>query len=111
MKLLQLIIILLLISLSFTIQAQQMESDTSKVLVRFNEPVSRDGIFDLRNYTIIKDDSTNVKIFKVGVSNDNRFIVLFTEKQDPNSSYKIIINNIKDKSGHLISESNKMAVY
>ncbi len=111
MKLFQMLTALIILILSINSFPQQADKDTSKVLVSFNQPVSREGIFDIRNYQIIKDDSSTIKIFKVGVSNDDRFIVLFTEKQNPNSSYKIIINNIKDKSGHLITESHKMAVY
>lgn len=111
MKLFHSFLILILLFLSVSSYSQQFSGDTSKVLVKFSEPISREGIFDVRNYKIIKDDSTLVKIFKVGVSNDDRFIILFTEKQSVNSSYKIIINNIKDKSGHLISEAHKMAVY
>lgn len=112
MKLFHIIILFSsLIFIAATSYPQQQSGDTSKVLIRFSEPISREGIFDIRNYQIIKDDSTTIKIFKVGVANDDRFIVLFTEKQNPNSSYRVIINNIKDKTGHLISESHKTAIY
>ena len=105
-------IILLVISVVFTNTSfTQQKSDTSKVLVTFNEPISHDGIFDIHNYQIYKDDSTPVKIFKVGVAKGDKTIVLFTEKQAPDSKYKIFINNLKDKSGNLISESHKMAIY
>jgi hypothetical protein len=89
----------------------QQQSDTSKVLVTFTEPMSHDGIFDINNYQIYKDGSTPIKIYKVGIAKGDKVIVLFTEKQPPNTSYKIIINNLKDKSGNLISESHKMALY
>lgn len=85
--------------------------DTSKVLVTFSEPMSRDGIFDVNNYSISRDDNTPVKIYKVGVVRGDSVVVLFTEKQSKLKSYKLIINNLKDKSGNIISESRKMVTY
>ena len=89
----------------------QQKADTSKVLVKFNEPMSRDGIFNINNYVIYRDDDTPVEIFKIGVVPGDTAVVLFTEKQYPQYSYKIIINNLKDKSGNIISKSHKMAFY
>ncbi len=90
--------------------AQQMP-DTSKVLVKFNEPMSREGIFDIANYAIYRDDDTPVKIYKVGVAAGDTAVVLYTEKYLPHSSYKVIINNLKDKSGNIISDNHKIAFY
>jgi hypothetical protein len=90
--------------------AQQM-SDTSKVLVKFNEPMSRDGIFNIANYTIYRDDDTPITIYKVGVVPGDTAVVLYTEKYIPDYSYKLIINNLKDKAGNLISENHKLAFY
>lgn len=89
----------------------QQASDTSKVLVTFSEPMSLEGIFDVNNYSIFRDDNTPVKIYKVGVVRGDSIVVLFTEKQSKSKSYKLIINNLKDKSGNLISESSKMVSY
>jgi hypothetical protein len=103
------LIILLLIITNFSFAQQQ--SDTSKVLVTFSEPMSLEGIFDINNYSILKEDKTPVKIYKVGVVPGDSVIVLFTEKQSSSKSYKLIINNLKDKSGNVISESHKMVSY
>lgn len=95
---------------SSNILAQQF-TDTSKVLVKFNEPMSRDGIFNTDNYLIYKDNETPIVIYKVGVVAGDTAVVLYTEQYIPNSSYKLIINNLRDKSGNIISESYKMAFY
>jgi len=111
LKLFPLFILLNLISCSSTdIFAQQM-GDTSKVLVKFNEPMSREGIFDVDNYTIYRDDNTPIAIYKVGVVAGDTAVVLYTEKHLPKSSYKIIINNLRDKAGNIISENHKVAFY
>ncbi len=111
MKISQFIILLAIIAIFTKTAFPQQNADTSKVLVTFNEPISHDGIFDIHNYQIYREDSTPIKIFKVGVAKGDKAIVLFTEKQTPNSKYKIFINNLKDKAGNLISESHRMAVY
>lgn len=95
---------------SSDILAQQI-ADTSKVLVKFNEPMSREGIFNTSNYLIYRDDETPIVIYKVGVVAGDTAVVLYTEQYIPNSSYKLIINNLRDKSGNIISESHKMAFY
>ncbi|HMN47794.1 MAG TPA: hypothetical protein PKD67_01520 [Ignavibacteriaceae bacterium] len=111
MKIISIIILFTLaLLLQFTSFAQQ-QSDTSKVLVTFSEPMSHEGIFDINNYHIYKEDSTLVKIYKVGVAKGDSVVVLFTEKQTPKASYKLIISNLKDKSGNIISSNRKMANY
>ncbi len=110
-KLFQLFILsIFLVTFSSEISAQQ-NNDTSKVLVKFNEPMSHDGIYNIDNYLILRDEITPVEIFKVGVVPGDTAVVLFTEKYVPQSSYTIIINNLKDKAGNVISESHKMAFY
>lgn len=89
----------------------QSPSDTSKILVKFNEPMSREGIFNIDNYIIYRDESTPIVIYKVGVVPGDTAVVLYTEEYLPNSSYKIIINNLRDKAGNIISDSHKMAFY
>lgn len=89
----------------------QQKSDTSKVLVKFNEPMSREGIFNIENYSIYNEDGTPITIYKVGVVPGDTAVVLFTEKHLAQSSYKIIIYNLRDKAGNIISEGHKMAFY
>lgn len=109
-KLFQIIFFTLVLFYTNAIYSQQI-SDTSKVLVKFNEPMSRDGIFDIDNYAIYMDGTTRITIYKVGIVPGDTAVVLYTEKHSPQSSYKIIINNLKDKSGNVINENHKIAFY
>lgn len=97
--------------MSGKILAQELHNDTSKVLLTFSQPMSRDGIFNVDNYQIYRSDSSLVKIYKVGIAKGDTLIVLFTEKQSPKAYYKIVINNLKDKFGNLISANHKTAIY
>ncbi|MCA2005630.1 MAG: Ig-like domain-containing protein [Ignavibacterium sp.] len=103
------IIISILIS-SFT-YPQQLPEETSKVLVRFNEPMSREGIFDISNYKVIDENNNELKIYKVGVVEGDTAVVLFTENHLKGKIYKVIVSNLKDKAGNLISQENNFARY
>lgn len=96
---------------SFNISISQTKEDTSKVLVKFNEPISKEGIFNVDNYKIITEDNVTLKIFKVGLVKGDTAVVLFTEKHPANKSYKLFITNLKDISGNLISLNNNTASY
>lgn len=91
--------------------AQSNDNETSKVLVRFNEPMSREGIFDVSNYKIISEDNHELKIYKVGVVEGDTAVVLFTEKHQLGKAYKVIVSNLKDKAGNLIHQENNYAHY
>ena len=106
-----LIFALLILLISSSDNFSQLQSDTSKVLVKFNEPISHEGIFDTSNYKIYRDDLTPVAIYKIGIVPGDTAVVLFTEQYAPQSTYKIIINNLKDKSGNIISENHKVTFY
>ena len=112
LKLFQILLSTIVISLitCTDISAQEMP-DTSKVLLKFSEPMSRDGIFNINNYIIYHEDDTLVEIYKVGIVPGDSAVVLFTEKHTPQASYKIIIQNLKDKSGNIISENHRIASY
>lgn len=111
MKTITLIILFnLIFSLGFTF-GQSINPDTSKVLVKFNEPMSREGIFDIANYKIICEDNQELKIYKVGVVEGDTAVVLFTEKHQAGKAYRIIVSNLKDKAGNLISQENNYALY
>jgi hypothetical protein len=111
LKLFPIFIFLILAGLSTSEIYAQQGIDTSKVLVKFNEPMSRDGIFNTKNYSLFQDEDTAITIYKVGVVAGDTAVVLYTEKYNPQSSYRLIINNLKDKAGNVISESHKMAFY
>ena len=104
------IFLVFFVSSSPELFAQQM-ADTSKVFVKFNEPMSRDGIFNTDNYTIFRDDEIPIAIYKIGIVDGDTAIVLYTEKHFPQSTYKLIINNLRDKAGNIISENHKLAFY
>lgn len=80
----------------------QSISDTSKVLLRFNEQMSREGIFEIANYKIVKDGLTEMNIYKVGVVHGDSAVVLFVNKFTSNSQYIVVVSNLKDKSGNPI---------
>jgi len=82
------------------------QADTSKILLRFSEPMSHEGIFNILNYKIIKDDLTPVKIYKIGVVPGDSAVVLYTEKYIDKNGYRIIVSNLKDKSGNLINSEH-----
>jgi len=103
-------LIILLASSSPELFAQEM-SDTSRLLVKFNEPMSRDGIFNTDNYTIFRDDKTQIAVYKVGIVAGDTAVMLYTEKYVSKSSYKLIVNNLRDKAGNIISENHKLAFY
>lgn len=106
--------IIFLTTLIFTLSdsfAQVISHDTSKVLVKFNEPMSKEGIFDISNYKILCEDNHELKIYKVGVVEGDTAVVLFTEKHQPGKAYRIIVSNLKDKAGNLISQENNYALY
>lgn len=104
------VIIISISSLSITF-GQAINPDTSKVLLKFNEPMSREGIFDINNYKIICEDNHELKIFKVGVVEGDTAVVLFTEKHQAGKAYRIKVSNLKDKAGNLISQENNYALY
>jgi len=111
LKLFQITFLLILFTSSSPELFAQQIVDTSRVLVKFNEPMSRDGIFNTANYAIFRDDETQIAIYKVGVVAGDTAVVLYTEKYVPESAYKLIINNLRDKAGNIISENHKLASY
>lgn len=101
--------LLTLILLNSVDTYSQQSSDTSKVLLKFNEPMSREGIFDISNYHIINSDNQIIKIFKVGIVPGDSAVVLFTEKALRDKPVKISVINLKDKSGNVINEDHNYA--
>lgn len=104
-------IVIISILLSSFIYPQQLPEETSKVLVRFNEPMSREGIFDVSNYKVIDENNNELRIYKVGVVEGDTAVVLFTESHLKGKVYKVYVSNLKDKAGNLISQENNFASY
>jgi hypothetical protein len=105
---------LLLLILIFTVGItfpQQLPEETSKVLVRFSEPMSHEGIFDISNYKVIDEDNNELKIYKVGLVEGDTAVVLFTESHQKGKVYKVIVSNLKDKAGNVVSSENNFARY
>jgi hypothetical protein len=89
----------------------QQNDDTSRVQLTFSEPMSRAGIFNASNYLVLKDLVTPVQVYKVGIADDDKIVVLFTEKYSPSSTYKVIVNNVYDRAGNLINREFNFAFY
>lgn len=89
----------------------QQNNDTSQVALTFSEPMSRTGIFDVNNYLVLKDLVTQVQVYKVGIAEGDSVVVLFTEKYSPTSTYKVIVNNVRDRAGNLINQQFNFAFY
>lgn len=89
----------------------QQNNDTSRVQLTFSEPMSRTGIFNVSNYLVLKDLVTPVRVYKVGISSNDTIVVLFTEKYSPSSTYKVIVNNLRDRAGNLINREFNFAFY
>jgi hypothetical protein len=94
-----------------TTEYGQQNDDTSQVKLTFSEPMSRDGIFDVNNYLVLKDLVTPVQVYKVGIAQGDSIVVLFTEKYSETSTYKVIVNNLKDLAGNLINREFNFAFY
>lgn len=94
-----------------TTEYGQQNNDTSMVKLTFSEPMSRDGIFNISNYIVLKDLVTPVQVYKVGIAQGDNIVVLFTEKYSETSTYKVIVNNLKDLAGNLISREFNIAFY
>lgn len=86
-------------------------NDTTQVMLTFSEPMSRAGIFDVSNYLVLKDLVTPVEVYKVGIASGDSIVVLFTEKHSPTSTYKVIVNNLRDLAGNLINRQFNFAFY
>jgi hypothetical protein len=94
-----------------TTEYGQQNDDTSQVKLTFSEPMSRTGIFDVNNYLVLKDLVTPVQVYKVGIAQGDSVVVLFTEKYSETSTYKVIVNNLKDLAGNLINREFNFAFY
>jgi hypothetical protein len=101
--------LLLIITISSIEIYSQQSTDTSKVLLRFSEQMSREGIFDIANYQIIDTANRQIRIYKVGIVPGDSAVVLFTENTVKDGPVKISVINLKDKSGNLISENHNIA--
>ncbi len=108
LKLTKLFFLTIILHYSTDVYSQQ-STDTTRVLLRFNEPMSREGIFEISNYHIINSENQIIKVFKVGIVQGDSAVVLFTEKSLLDKPVQIIVNNLKDKSGNLISENHNLA--
>ncbi|MBK7228078.1 MAG: hypothetical protein IPH97_04245 [Ignavibacteriales bacterium] len=108
LKLTKLFFLTIILYYSTDVYSQQ-STDTTRVLLRFNEPMSREGIFEISNYHIINSENQIIKVFKVGIVQGDSAVVLFTEKSLLDKPVQIIVNNLKDKSGNLISENHNLA--
>ena len=105
-------IIILLILLSILVMPTtlaQSDEDAYMILVTFSEPMSKDGIFDINNYEILANDNVPVKIYKVGVVENNTAVVLYIEKNSEWKNFTIKVSNLKDLAGNLLNYNKNFA--
>ncbi len=102
-----LLIILLSISMSLSVLAQQVTH--SEILLSFSEPMSRDSIFVPGNYEVIANENIPVEVIKVGVVEGDTAVVLFINKEEDWLSFRVTVHNLKDKVGNLIDEEKNHA--
>lgn len=103
----KLLITLLIVFISFPVLAQV--AVPAKILVTFSEPMSRESIFDPANYKVIANENIPVEIISVGVVKGDSAVVLFIDKKDDWLSFKITVNNLRDKAGNLINAQKNQA--
>ena len=105
-----LIILLALLSiLVMPTTLAQSDEDAYMILVTFSEPMSKDGIFDINNYEILANDNVPVKIYKVGVVENNTAVVLYIEKNSEWKNFTIKVSNLKDLAGNLLNYNKNFA--
>ncbi len=103
----KLLIALFIVTISFPLSAQLLSS--SKILLTFSEPMSRENIFNPANYIVTANDNIPVEIIKVGLVKGDSSVVLFFNKEDGWQSFKITVQNLKDKAGNFISNEKNFA--
>jgi len=94
--------------------AQVFTDSTSVILLRFNEPMSMDGLLDKSNYSITDELNHIKKIYRIGLVtqadtmffNDTSAVVLISERLDYKTVYTIKARNVKDRAGNLIADKN-----
>ncbi|NNG26412.1 MAG: hypothetical protein HKM87_02715 [Ignavibacteriaceae bacterium] len=87
----------------------QSHNDTSMLLITFSEPMSRDGIFDINNYEVLANENIPIKIYKVGVVENETAVVLYIEKIYEWETYIIKVSNLKDLAGNTINYNKNFA--
>jgi len=105
-------LILLLILLSIIAMPStlaQSDEDAYMILVTFSEPMSKVGIFDINNYEVLANDNVPVKIYKVGVVENNTAVVLYIEKNSEWKNFTIKVSNLKDLAGNLLNYNKNFA--
>jgi hypothetical protein len=107
------VIIILLILLSILVtptSLAQSDEDAYMILVTFSEPMSKDGIFNINNYEVLANDNVPVKIYKVGVVENETAVVLYIEKIYEWETFTIKVLNLTDLAGNTINYKKNFAV-
>ncbi len=107
------VIIILLILLSILVMPTslaQSDDDAYMILVTFSEPMSKDGIFDINNYEVLANDNVPVKIYKVGLVENETAVVLYIEKIYEWETFTIKVFNLTDLAGNTINYDKNFAV-
>ena len=87
----------------------QDTSHTHKLLLMFNEPMSRPELFDKDNYTVFDDSLNEVNIREVGVVQGDTAVVLFVDFLDYKTDFAVRVFNVTDTAGNTINPNKNSA--
>lgn len=105
-----------LIAAWITVSALPQYSDTTSImLLEFSEPMSKDSLFYVGNYSIVDQDNNSYKIYKVGIVKnidsveveEATLIALIAERLPYRKEYTVTANNLKDLAGNKLGDLNK----
>lgn len=79
------------------------QSDTSAILLTFNEPMKGYELTDPLNYTITDPDNNVIPVYLVKVvPSDSSKTVIFCKRIDYKRTHKVVVTNVKDRAGNLV---------
>jgi hypothetical protein len=81
--------------------------DANQLVLDFSEPLSSDNIVNFANYSI----SNQIEVTEAFLAESGTRIFLTTANHDTNVVYNIVINNLEDLAGNLISQTNNSSFY
>ena len=74
------------------------------VTLRFSEPLDQASATNKANYTF----DQGLKILSVTLSQDGRTVTIMTERQKPNTVYRLTVRGVKDKAGNVMDERSDL---
>ena len=74
------------------------------VTLRFSEPLDEASAVNRSNYTF----DNGLKITSITLSQDKRTVTIVTERQRPNTVYRLTVRNVKDLAGNRMDERSDL---